>query len=60
MSQNLLINSLSFVLNEVNIGANEFLVNLSIALWLPMSWYGQVNSLTYEQLKKFEHFDYLF
>jgi len=32
MSQNPLINSLSFVLNEVNIGANEFLANLSIAL----------------------------
>jgi len=37
----------------------EFLANLSIAKWLAMSWYGQVNSLTYEQLRNFEYFNYL-
>jgi len=37
----------------------EFLANLSIVQWLATSWYGQVNSLTYEQLKKYEHFNYL-
>jgi hypothetical protein len=40
----------------MNFGPSEFLANSSIAYWSTTSWYGQVNSLTYEQLGYFYYF----
>jgi hypothetical protein len=45
--------------NEFTRFRSEFLTNSSIAWWLMTTWYGKINSLTYEQLRNFEYFNYL-
>jgi hypothetical protein len=53
------MNSLGFVENYVHFDPSEFLGNLSIVSWSTTGWYGQVNSLTYKQLRNFGYFNYL-
>ncbi len=58
----LLVHKESKSINEFTRFCNElakFLAIFLIAWWLAMSWYGQVNSLTYEQPRNFEYFNYL-
>jgi hypothetical protein len=53
----LLVHKKSKSTNEFTMFWNE--LGEFLTKWSTTSWYGQVNSLTYEQLRNFEYFNYL-